>query len=502
MNISKILKTPQIPIYQHELAVAGLAEKIQQQNSIAYLVPIIYEPVDFIGKAIAETIKKLCLASEHDNDLYTTKSILVTTNWNKNDDVFDAKEVWASRYTPSHKPTNIGHDEHKICGHVTDVWAIAEDGSIIPSNTNIDELPSLYHLVNAAVIYQNWQDEELVKRTESLIAEIKEGKKFVSMECLFTNFDYATIKIDTNETKIIARAEESSWMTKHLRAYGGSGEYEGYKVGRLLRNITFCGKGYVDKPANPNSIIFATLNINNEKSVVLENSVYNNINDTSKGDKMNLDELKIQNEGLVAKIKELETSKSEIEAALAQSKLELSSANDIAKAKDDEITSVKAKIDELVKANTELTEQINKAKAAELKANRVTKLVDGGIAKDNAEKKVELFAYLSDEQFNVIADELISATKAILEAAKPKVETEGKCDDKMDDKDEDEKDSKGEEAVDTVEAPIETPIETVVDPNLTIGSDTVTDKELDAVRNELAEAIASVLIVKKSKVKK
>ena len=28
-------------------------------------------------------------------------------------------------------------------------------------------------------------------------------------------------------------------------------------IGRLLRNITFCGKGYVKKPANPDSIIFS-----------------------------------------------------------------------------------------------------------------------------------------------------------------------------------------------------------------------------------------------------
>ena len=33
-------------------------------------------------------------------------------------------------------------------------------------------------------------------------------------------------------------------------------DYEDHKVGRLLRNITFSGKGFVEKPANPDSIIF------------------------------------------------------------------------------------------------------------------------------------------------------------------------------------------------------------------------------------------------------
>src|SRR5690606_32975140 len=41
----------------------------------------------------------------------------------------------------------------------------------------------------------------------------------------------------------------------HLRAYGGNGVYEGYRLGRLLRNITFSGKGLVDVPANKRSHI-------------------------------------------------------------------------------------------------------------------------------------------------------------------------------------------------------------------------------------------------------
>ena len=45
-------------------------------------------------------------------------------------------------------------------------------------------------------------------------------------------------------------------MTKFLRAYGGEGEHENYKIGRVLRQITFSGKGFVDRPANPDSIIF------------------------------------------------------------------------------------------------------------------------------------------------------------------------------------------------------------------------------------------------------
>ena len=48
-------------------------------------------------------------------------------------------------------------------------------------------------------------------------------------------------------TRIVARNDESAFLTKHLRAYGGTGEYEGYKIGRSLRDISFSGKGLVSK---------------------------------------------------------------------------------------------------------------------------------------------------------------------------------------------------------------------------------------------------------------
>ena len=89
---------------------------------------------------------------------------------------------------------------------------------------------------------------------QQIIAEMEEGKWFVSMECLFAGFDYALLDEGGNG-KVLARNEDSSFLTKHLRAYGGSGEYENYKIGRSLREISFSGKGLVSKPANPRSII-------------------------------------------------------------------------------------------------------------------------------------------------------------------------------------------------------------------------------------------------------
>ena len=76
----------------------------------------------------------------------------------------------------------------------------------------------------------------------------------------FAGFNYA-LTGENGDHKILARDEES-FLTKHLRAYGGSGEYEGYKIGRALSNIAFSGKGLVSKPANPRSVILKSVAFN------------------------------------------------------------------------------------------------------------------------------------------------------------------------------------------------------------------------------------------------
>ena len=74
-------------------------------------------------------------------------------------------------------------------------------------------------------------------------------------ECLFSDFDYALVDPE-GANHVVARDEQSSFLTKHLRAYGGEGNYEGFTIGRALKNIAFSGKGLVSKPANPRSVIF------------------------------------------------------------------------------------------------------------------------------------------------------------------------------------------------------------------------------------------------------
>ena len=189
-----------IPIYKAEASVKGLAEQILANASVAYNVGL--EPwadddrtkvMEYLGSNrftdnLEALAKQRSWASVTDRDLFFTKSVFVSTNWNKNDDVFAPQPVWAARHTPAHKPTNLEHDETKLVGHITDTWALDNDGNLIPDNTVIDDLPAFYHIANGAVIYTSWADDDLKERTAELIGQIQAGTKFVSMEALFTRF--------------------------------------------------------------------------------------------------------------------------------------------------------------------------------------------------------------------------------------------------------------------------------------------------------------------------
>lgn len=231
----------------------GLEEQIKSSASITY--------ASVAEKSLKDKDSARCMikteASIKDSDLYYVQSILVSSSWNKNDDIFDRAEIWVAKDSPEDKPTNLEHDESVIIGHITSNWPIDDEGNTIDPNTKPDSLPEKFHIVTGSVIYRGFTDPNLRERAEKLIAEIENGTKFVSMECFFKGFDYGLLNTKNGQYAILPRNESTAHLTKFLRAYGGVGEHENYKIGRVLRNITFSGKGFVDKPANPDSIIFS-----------------------------------------------------------------------------------------------------------------------------------------------------------------------------------------------------------------------------------------------------
>ena len=427
----------EIPIYRAE-AEAGLSEAINAKESCAIVAqcPIlldenVFEPIkeQTRGKD-SDLLQSVSSSNENQFDLHYIYTILATTGWNRNDDVFDRYEMWAARSTAEDKPFNKGHDPNNIIGHITGNAVVDENYELVNSESQIDNLPDKFHILTSAVLYKHIssRDPKLSEETKALLQEISEGKWFVSMEALFSNFDYALTDAQ-GEQNIVHRNEETAFLSKHLRSYGGAGEYEGLRVGRLMRNLTFSGKGLVENPGNPESIIFK-----DEDNVIFKGVAEANTPDinllvtsSSKGESSMSDNneqvrsLQAQVESLEARLKELDEEK--IQAQI--STFEKACAD-----KDAEITELKAQLDaasEAVEASkksaedfeaakaeneskiAELTEKLDAIEAENLKTSRISALVDKGVDKAEAESLVETFANISDEQFDALVSKLSEA---------------------------------------------------------------------------------------------
>ena len=472
--------------------------KPAKARTLSYCVPIEkWEPNTEVFTGMLKA-----WASEHelhDDGLYPTKSILVSTVWNLNDDVFDKYETWMARKTPEDKPTNNNHDEKQIVGHMTGNWAIDDNGALIPDDTTVDNLPNLYHIFNTAVIYASFSEPEMVQRAEKLIAEIEAGNKFVSMEAYFRGFDYA-LKNSTGEMQILQRNEKTAFLTKHLRTYGGTGEYQNYKVGRLLRNITFSGKGYVDKPANPSSIIFDK----NTSIDFTSTACINELNTTSGvyinqkpiiGEETNMtqelqtkiDELTVANTELNAKLVEITgtydvlfakyTGSENTQADLLQKLANLTVENEKLNTENVQAKLDIENLDILAQVAQDLQEQLSVANAsltaqalAQKQLDRKNKLLLAGYNDVDAQAKIELFASLNDEQFGVLVNELtIAKTHKCVEEVKVLEPTKASVDEVLE--------------LETVEATVNPSV------NINISTDAV----MNAIRNDLANAFSQLL---------
>lgn len=456
----------------------GVAEKILASNSVSYAS--FAEPCSLIPHN--KFYKSL--ASYDDKDLYYTQSILVTTNWNKNDDIFDPYEVWAAKNTPEHKPTNLEHNENIIMGHIISNWPITQDGLLIDQNTPVENLPDIFHILTGSVIYKAFSNPELRERAEKLISEIQDGSKYVSMECLFKGFDYGVKDKQTNEYKILSRNNETAYLTKYLKAYGGKGENNQYKIGRVLRNITFTGKGFVDKPANEDSIIF-------NKSLFLENQnkddpkktnnfqnlgvINNQSNDNMENNTMSVEQdvieiknklvametscqeavaeanasvdvLKEKNISLENQLQtqtnefterenamkkeiedvkasasdELETLKSSLEAKINELSEAIAAKDSEMKKKDEEMKKMKAELDAATESVAAYKTKEEEMMKKEKMMKRKASLVDNGVEEEAALSFVEKFIALEDEAFDAMAT-LFAAVKTKQEEAMKKM---------------------------------------------------------------------------------
>ena len=436
----------EIPIFKAEASVDGLVDLIRTECKIAYATKLeFFTPTDksLYQKVLESNKKNSSFASLEDSDLYFTRSILVTSNWNKNDDVFSKIETWGARHTPAHKPTNINHDHDKVCGHIVDSWAINLKGDLIADGSTLDDVPDVFHIVNASVIYGPllWKGE-FADEVGQLIEQIEAGNKYVSMECLFSNFGYALISPD-GKFSTLARNENTAFLTKHLKVYGGTGEYEDYKIGRLLANITFSGKGYVDSPANPDSIIFdkdhifsfASESQNNPFTTNSHDDGVSNVHEDILLTQTETESMSEQDTFYKTEVADLKAQVSELTKALTEansenSKANISSLNETIADLTQKLEAVTTQHDTLITEKTELqtakasletevvevTEAKNKfeklveeAHVSARTTSRIAELVGAGASEEDAKIKVGTFASMDDEQWAVISSTLKEA---------------------------------------------------------------------------------------------
>lgn len=400
-----------IIIYESEIN-DGLESKIKN-NSFSFASCISNNSKTLVK---LPELKAIASANPNQPDLFYRYAILASVGWNKNDDIFDIQNTWAARQTPTDKQLNFNHDDSYIIGHMTDNFVLSQDGELIDSSAT--ELPDKFDIGVGFVLYTLLEDEERNKQVAEIIEGIDNEEWFVSMECKFPDFDYGLIDSQGNH-KTIARTKDTSFLTKYLRIYGGTGSYDGHKIGRILKGFFFSGIGIVANPANERSIIFNSKELDSFKSQGSINLIKEN-NMTEEEAKR----LQAQLDSAVAEIASLKKANEEfqkakasevdtkLKGAMEEAEAAKKSAKDMEDAKcasDKE----KAKAEEsLAQKNTELNEVIAKAnelkteldaiKSEKAKADRISKLVSAGVEAAAAEEIYASFATCDDGQFDML----------------------------------------------------------------------------------------------------
>ncbi len=428
-----------IPVYKAEADI-GLAEAIQANASIAYEVPL--EPLapdavlhEYLHRAAATDQR----VADDQFDLYYLKDILVSTGWNLNHDVFDRVETFAARHTPEDKPFNFEHRPLDIIGHITASRVVDSDMKEVDDNIAVDDLPSKFHILSGSVLYMALADEERKSLMQQTVAEIEKGEWYVSMECYFRGFDYGVIAPDGSQ-RIVPRTEATAFLTKYMRQYRpadaevvknpyyGSGTYvdestgDTYKLGRVMRNITFSGKGLVRRPGNPESVI-----LNNVATFMptISDSGYlpqgNKTGSTPQEENTQMAEANINDQALADANREIEALRAEVaslkskttDETIAALRKDVADRDAVIAEKGQEISSLSAQLEAVkesskavearaTQAETDLAsarEELGAVKAAETKRSRLSLLRDKGAEAAVADKLVEKLSALDDTAF-------------------------------------------------------------------------------------------------------
>ncbi len=183
-------------------------------------------------------------------DLLHIEAVLVSEGINDNDDAFTRDELKRAISSPLLKPMNWQHNDEKILGALYAVEARDLEGNPL----DVEEIKDQpIELVVQGVI---WHHLPHIKVTaDEIVKRIEQGNLFVSMECWFDDYEYGLYEADGSLFDQIARRPETVFLDGHLRANGGTGRFNGKRIGRALSGVSFGGIAFVDRPANQRSFI-------------------------------------------------------------------------------------------------------------------------------------------------------------------------------------------------------------------------------------------------------
>jgi hypothetical protein len=433
-----------IPIYSAEKDIAEQVAKA----SVTFCSQITHNlDMDVNTEAMTALAKVLAKDGLAVTDLVPFTSILCTVGTtNKNDDHLLAEVAWPARHSPVNKQINYEHNERDIIGHMSGSFGMDTDGKIIADDSPIDLLPEKFHIVDNGYLYNSWAAEDLKYRMTEILASIAKGELFVSMEALFQNFDYLLTDTQTNASELVRRDAETAFLTKYLRIYGGDGVYKDKKIARVLRYMTFCGKGIVKRPANPESIILNDFVFSSKQwptkaidmvwmpaldTTEKDNGDIKTMSATATElkpivDQATLDKVEALTKALEQSQKEKAEANAKAEAdAKANAAKELADLRDQVKAKEAEVASLneklvtateiakqsEVKIAELEAGAKSLADEIAKNKLEQKVASRVAQLTSAGKSKEDAEKMVAKFDSLDDTAFAELATLIAAAFK-------------------------------------------------------------------------------------------
>jgi hypothetical protein len=386
-------------------------------------------------------------------DLYPIDFVLASTGPNLNDDFFTTAETWGARQSPVDKPFNEEHKAAVVIGHMTAARVLAEDGSVFTG----DSAPNSFHVGGSAVLYRHWpgypdRQEWMNRAIAELDNPTPENAWFVSMECRFKGFDYLLAPqggdshaLATADAELVERNDATAFLTKHLRAYGGTGKYRDRRVLRVFKNLTFSGVGLVRVPANPQSVILPPTSGATAKKIskVFSAPGYETASGNNKADQKEvsvneLDKLKAELAEANKKLDEARQANFEKQVAdLTAAKTAIAADLETAKAglvaKDAELTAAKTALATAEAAKAELVAQLDKVKEETAKADAARKQADrvaqvrtayGFDSDEKALATVTTLASLPDEAFAAHLATIAELKKAATPAVTPAQPTE------------------------------------------------------------------------------